>query len=85
MTLQGSRTELLCTMTMNQSRSLYRVPAGLHIKSRKSRYQSDESFDQELKACEAIKGHTATVKPKGNSMTQEHYIICTYVHIEVHT
>ena len=43
------------------------------MKPRKSRYQSDESFDQELKAWAAMKCHIAMVKSKGNSMTQEYY------------
>lgn len=42
-------------------------------KPRKSKHQTDEEFEQELKAWEARQPPKVDVRPKGNSMTQKFY------------
>jgi hypothetical protein len=42
-------------------------------KPRRSKYITDEQYNQEILAWEAEKGRTQHVKPKGNAMTQKYY------------
>jgi hypothetical protein len=43
------------------------------LKSRRSRYQTEETYQQRIIEWEATLPHNPEIKPKGNSMTQAYY------------